>query len=176
MGVRIALLRGVNVGGAGKLPMPAFRALLSEMGLAGVTTYIQSGNAVFTSDRPAAALEAAIRAAIADRFGFAPETFVLSAEEIAEALTDHPFQKADPARVHVFFLRKTPEPDDATLRPLALPGDVWHVGPNRLTLSTPDGIGRSRLARELERRLPQPMTARNLRTLAALHALAQAAA
>jgi uncharacterized protein (DUF1697 family) len=176
MGVQVALLRGVNVGGSGKLPMPAFRELLSEMGLAGAKTYIQSGNAVFTSDRPAAGLEAAIRAAIADRVGFSPETFVLSAEEIAEALTDHPFQKADPARVHVFFLRKTPEPDDASLRQLALPGDDWHVGPNRLTLSTPDGIGRSRLARELERRLPQPMTARNLRTLAALHAMAQAAA
>ena len=59
MGLWIALLRGVNVSGAGKLPMAEFRALLGGLGLGEVRTYIQSGNAVFESDRPAAELEAA---------------------------------------------------------------------------------------------------------------------
>ncbi|HLQ17746.1 MAG TPA: DUF1697 domain-containing protein, partial [Tabrizicola sp.] len=60
MGVRVALLRGVNVSGAGKLPMAEFREVLVGLGLGAVRTYIQSGNAVFESDRPAAELEAAI--------------------------------------------------------------------------------------------------------------------
>jgi uncharacterized protein (DUF1697 family) len=171
MGVRVALLRGVNVAGAGKLPMAEFRAMLGGMGLAAVRTYIQSGNAVFESDRPAAELEAAIRDEVAARFGFAPETFVLSDGELAEALHDHPFTGAEPKFVHVFFLRETPSPDEAALRALALPGDGWQSGPRRFVLHTPGGFGTSKLAEKLPRLLPQPMTARNLRSLAALQAM-----
>jgi uncharacterized protein (DUF1697 family) len=165
---QIALLRGINVGGAGKLPMAGFRALLEELGLDSVQTYIQSGNAVFDSDLSSRELEVAIPEAIARRFGLATETFVRTAEEMAAALGDHPFPDADPARVHVFFLRETPAPDAALLRALAMPGDSWHVGPGRFTLHTPEGIGRSKLAEKLDRLLPGPMTARNLRTVAAL--------
>lgn len=168
MGVRVALLRGVNVGGAGKLPMAGFRAVLAGLGLGAVRTYIQSGNAVFESDRPAADLEAAIRDGVAARSGFAPECFVLTAEGLAAALTGHPFGGADPRFVHVCFLRETPVVDEAALRALALPGDGWHVGPCRFTLHTPGGYGTSKLAEKLPRLLPQPMTARNLRTIAAL--------
>jgi len=171
MAVRIALLRGVNVSGAGKLPMAEFRDMLAGIGLSAVRTYIQSGNAVFDSDLAAPVLEAIIRDAIAARFGFAPETFVLTADEIAGALTDHPFGNADPKLVHVVFLRETPAPDAAALRALALPGDGWHIGPRRFTLSTPGGFGTSKLAERLPKLLPAPMTARNLRTIAALQAM-----
>lgn len=172
MGVWVALLRGVNVSGAGRLPMAEFRDMLAGMGLGQVRTYIQSGNAIFESDRSNGELEAAIRDGVKAQFGFAPETFVLSAGELAAALTDHPFAGADPRFVHVCFLRETPTPDEASLRALALPGDGWHIGPRRFTLHTPGGYGTSKLAEKLPRLLPQPMTARNLRTIAALHALA----
>lgn len=165
---RVALLRGVNVGGAGKLPMTGFRALLEGLGLGRVETYIQSGNAVFDSDLAAPAVETAIREGIAARFGFAPETFVLEADDIRAALRDHPFAAAEPNRVHVFFLKEPPAPDEEALRALALPGDGWHASGHRFTLHTPGGIGRSKLAEKLPRLLPAPMTARNLRTVAAL--------
>lgn len=146
--------------------------MLEGMGVSAVRTYIQSGNAVFDSDLPTERLEAMIRAAVAERFGFAPETFVRTPEEISGALTDHPFGLADPALVHVVFLRETPVPDEAALRALALPGDGWHIGPRRFTLHTPGGFGRSKLAERLPRLLPAPMTSRNLRTIAALTAMA----
>jgi uncharacterized protein (DUF1697 family) len=171
MPARIALLRGVNVSGANKLPMAAFRAMLADLGLDRVQTYAQSGNAVFDNDLAGPALEAMIRDAVAARFGFAPETFVLTAGDITDALTDHPFASAAPNRVHVFFLRETPAPDDEALRAVALPGDGWHIAPRRFTLCTPAGFGRSKLADRLPRLLPAPMTARNVRTIAALHAM-----
>ena len=173
MGVRVALLRGVNVGGAGKLPMAEFRAMLVGMGFGAVQTYIQSGNAVFESELGVEELEPLIRDAVSARFGFAPETFVLAAEEIAAALADHPFVGAEGKAVHVCFLRETPEPDEAALRALALPGDGWHIGPRRFTLHTPGGFGTSKLAERLPRLLPQPMTARNLRTVAELDRMAR---
>ncbi len=176
MGVWVALLRGVNVSGAGKLPMAEFRDMLGGMGFGRVQTYIQSGNAVFASDRPAAELEAMIRDGVAARFGFAPETFLRTAEEIAAALTDHPFTRAEPKLVHVCFLRETPAPDDAALRAVALPGDGWHIGPRRFTLHTPGGYGTSKLAEKLPRLLPAPMTARNVRTVAELDRIARSLA
>lgn len=172
MGRQIALLRGVNVSGAGKLPMAELRAMLAGLGLGAVQTYIQSGNAVFQSAQPAEALEEMIRDAVAARFGFAPETFVRSHDEVAEALVDHPFAGADPKLVHVCFLRETPVPDEAALQALVRPGDGWHIGPRRFTLHTPGGYGTSKLAERLTKLLPVPMTARNLRTIAALVTMA----
>jgi uncharacterized protein (DUF1697 family) len=46
----IALLRGINVGGKGLLPVKELKALLEEPGLHHPRTYIQSGNAVFQSE------------------------------------------------------------------------------------------------------------------------------
>ena len=43
----LALLRGINVGGKNKVPMAELKALLEELGLEDVRTYIQSGNAIF---------------------------------------------------------------------------------------------------------------------------------
>src|SRR5262249_9079986 len=49
MSTFIALLRAVNVGGTGKLPMTDLTRLCSKAGLANVQTYIASGNVVFDS-------------------------------------------------------------------------------------------------------------------------------
>jgi uncharacterized protein (DUF1697 family) len=175
MPVKIALLRGVNVAGTNRLPMAEFRAMLEGLGLGRVETYIQSGNAVFDSDLAAAALARVIREAISQRFGFSPEVFVLDEADMAKALTDHPFSGAAAEKVHVFFLSTPPVAlDEAFLASHAAEGDGWHLSANRFTLHTPAGIGRSKLADKLHKVLPGPMTARNLRTIAALQAMVDA--
>ena len=40
----VALLRGVNVGGNTKVPMPELKELLGELSFDNVKTYINSGN------------------------------------------------------------------------------------------------------------------------------------
>jgi uncharacterized protein (DUF1697 family) len=171
MTTHIALLRGVNVSGANRLQMAEFRDMLGGRGLTNVRTYIASGNAVFDSDLGAATLEPVIRDAIETHFGFAADVFILTPADLQAALHDHPFD-ADPARVHVFFLKvATPPMDDAALRAVAAPGDGWHASGNRFHLHTPAGFGTSKLAQTLPRFLPSPMTARNLRTVAALVAM-----
>lgn len=168
---RVAMLRGVNVGGAGKLPMAGFRDLLAGLGCRRVETLIQSGNAVFEAEGEAPDLEAAIRDAVAAAHGFAPETFLRSAAEMALAARDHPFTGAEGKQVHVFFLHGAPQVDWDRLAPLAVPGDAWFLAPGRLTLFLPGGIGRSKLAERLMRLLP-PNTARNMNTVAKLAEMA----
>ena len=45
----VALLRGINVGGANLIPMTALRASFETLGLLDVTSFIASGNVLFRS-------------------------------------------------------------------------------------------------------------------------------
>jgi uncharacterized protein (DUF1697 family) len=78
----VALLRAVNVGGTGKLPMADLAKLLTKLGYTAVKTILQSGNAVFTCDGPAdAKREATLEAAIAKAFGLQTAIVVRSAAD-----------------------------------------------------------------------------------------------
>jgi hypothetical protein len=55
----VALLRAVNVGGTGKLPMIEFVRMCEAAGFISVRTYIASGNAVFSSRATEARVKAA---------------------------------------------------------------------------------------------------------------------
>jgi uncharacterized protein (DUF1697 family) len=173
----IALVRGINVGGANLVPMARLRELLAGLGFCTVRTLIQSGNCVFEAAAgDAASLAEAIAAAIAGEFGFRPEVLALSPDALDAVLAACPFpQDPDgPARVHVFLLaRPPPDADLAGLAALKAPGEVFALAGRAFYLDAPDGIGRSKLAAAVERRLGVPATARNLRTLRALAGLAR---
>ncbi|RYE86040.1 MAG: DUF1697 domain-containing protein, partial [Myxococcales bacterium] len=67
--VFVALLRAVNVGGTGKLPMTDLKKICEQAGFSGVRTYIASGNVVFTSELSAAGVKARLEARLADYAG-----------------------------------------------------------------------------------------------------------
>ncbi len=65
----VLLLQGINVGGLKRMPMPNLQSLLAGLGLQSARTYIQSGNAVFTSpETERAALGKLIGNAVAEKF------------------------------------------------------------------------------------------------------------
>lgn len=76
----VALLRGVNVGGNNRVPKAEFQAVLEGLGFRDVLIYINSGNAVFSSDTAPVANK--VQAALETHFGFTIPTLVLSAEKI----------------------------------------------------------------------------------------------
>lgn len=178
----ILLVRGVNVGGV-KLPMAGFRDMLRGLGLTGVQTYIQSGNAVF--DEPEAGPEASadagdlaarIGAGLSRDFGLSSALFLYPVAGYDQILARCPFASAadaDGAKVHLFFLAKPVAPDLAALRALATT-ERFHLSPQALYLHAPDGIGRSALVEKLPRLVGGVMTARNWNTARALSTLAHA--
>ena len=102
----VALLRGINVGGRNLLPMQALRALLEELGLHNVKTYIQSGNVVFQSgEANLAALATRISEQIEASHGFAPHVLLLPAADLQQAIAANPFPEAEsePKSLHVGF-------------------------------------------------------------------------
>jgi uncharacterized protein (DUF1697 family) len=88
----IALFRGINVGGKNILPMKELKALLENLDLQHVKTYIQSGNVVFRSeDENAARLSSQISAEIKKSHGFEPQVLLLKIEEMEKAIEANPF-------------------------------------------------------------------------------------
>jgi uncharacterized protein (DUF1697 family) len=162
----VALLRGVNVRGV-KLAMADLRAVLGSLGYADVSTYIQSGNALFSADAAdPAALAADIEAALDKQLGMRPRVLVLTRDELAQVIRDNPY----PKMVHAVFLAEAPGLEQIaavaeTEQKAAAKGGrdtAQYVG-RVLFLHTPDGFGRSELAIQLARRAG-PMSAKGAGT------------
>jgi uncharacterized protein (DUF1697 family) len=178
MGKFIALLRGINFAGAGTLPMKELVVLLESLGATNARTYIQSGNAVFELDGKAASTGAGkkafavkLTAAIDKKRGFAPLVLILDANEFARLAAANPYSEAEPEpkSLHLFFLTGKPAAANLkSLEPLRSPTERYELHKSVLFLHAPDGIGRSKLAANVERKLGVPITARNWRTVCKL--------
>ena len=107
----IALLRAVNVGGTGKLPMSDLKEFCEELGFGAVRTYIASGNVVFTSRKSEAGVKAALEKRLEAYADKPVGVLVRTAEEMAQVLSDNPFPKAAPNRTMAVFLDQAPPPD-----------------------------------------------------------------
>ena len=99
----VALLRAVNVGGTGKLPMSDLKAICEELGFTSVRTYIASGNVVFTSGRSEAQVKADLEARLAAYAGKPVGVLVRSAEELEGVLARNPFADKPGNRTVVLF-------------------------------------------------------------------------
>lgn len=172
MTVEIALLRGINVGGTGKLPMADLRAILERLGARGVETYIQSGNAVYEGRLDASAISASIEASR----GFRPQVMLISAANLAAAIGANPYPQAEaePKTLHLFFLGAATTADPASFAGYANGVESWHLGDRVFYLHSPGGLSQSKLATRVERLLGVPVTARNWSTVTKLHAMAGA--
>src|SRR6516162_3649305 len=113
MASHVALLRGINVGGRNKIPMADLREVVAALGHTGVTTYIQSGNVLFsTADADTAKLASELESAIAGRFGIRSSVVVLTRDELAEVLSGNPYAGEPNLKlVHVVFLSAEPPQD-----------------------------------------------------------------
>ncbi|MFD6661412.1 DUF1697 domain-containing protein [Micromonospora chalcea] len=171
-----ALLRAVNVG-VNKLAMADLRRVVTDLGHTDVTTYLQSGNVVFTSP-PARAetLAEGIANRLADELGLRVPVLVRDGDELAAVAAASPYtgRQDDHTRVLVVFLSAAPAA--ARVRELAVPpGETmeYEVIGREAHLHFPaGGYGRTKFtAAYLEKKLGVVATARNLRSVLALRDL-----
>jgi uncharacterized protein (DUF1697 family) len=172
MTVFVALLRAVNVGGTGMLPMKDLAALCTKLGFENVRTYIQSGNVVFTSrlskNRARQSLEAGLMAHVGKKI----DVVLRDAAELRQALIGNPFPDADPARVAVAFCSAPVQ--KKLFDAVVIPGkERIVVGDQEFYVHYPDGMGQSKL------KFPKMdgfTTVRNINTVGKLVAMADEAA
>jgi uncharacterized protein (DUF1697 family) len=163
----VALLRAVNVGGTGKLPMRRLKAICADAGFARVETYIASGNVVFDAEARPAQVKAALAARLHEELGKPAGILVRTAAEIAAVLAANPFAAGEPRHTYVLFLDAAP-PRDALDAVKGQSDEKLVRGKREIFVHYPSGMGRSRL------RIPaaQAGTARNMSTVAKLAAMA----
>ncbi len=161
-------LRGVNVGGRNRLPMQGFRELLRQLGCDRVSTYIQSGNAVFDYAAAPSGLPILISESIQTTFGFAPRILMLDGAEFAHVMAANPFieEMQDPRHLHVWMTTGLArDANFSRLASLANGDEVFQLQDKAFYLHAPAGIGRSKLAAGVEKILGVSATARNWRTM-----------
>lgn len=142
------------------MPMADLSAQLVDLGCSDVQTYLQSGNAVVTcDDKLARTLAIKLSEALATALGNAIHTLVLGASTLDAIIAGNPFPAAAaaPTTLHAFLLDGVMTTDaDEQLRALAAGAEKFVFGPSVLYLHAPDGIGRSRLAARVEKRVGVP--------------------
>jgi uncharacterized protein (DUF1697 family) len=100
----IALLRAVNVGGTGKLPMADLRAMCLELGSTNVQTYIASGNVVFQSAFSESKVKTALEAKLQTYAGKPVGVHIRTTAQMQAVRDGNPFADAEPNRVMAIFL------------------------------------------------------------------------
>jgi uncharacterized protein (DUF1697 family) len=159
----VALLRAVNVGGNGKLPMSELKAMCVDAGFAKVQTYIASGNVLFESQASPNEVKSDLAARL-HAFARTPVGVVLrTATEMAEVLKENPFPDAPRDKTVAIFLDEPP-PADALNQAPRVKDEEMRLGTREIYVHYGAGIGTSKL------QIPaaQAGTARNLNTVAKL--------
>jgi uncharacterized protein (DUF1697 family) len=172
----VALLRGVNVGTAKRVPMAELRDVLAGLGCTDVATLLNSGNVVFRSrTRSASACATAIASALADRFGFDVPVVVKSAKELGAIVAGNPlrFTEVEYSRLLVAFVQDAGQL--ASLRKiesLVVPPEQFAIGYDAAYLLCASGLLASKAGAALIGRTGQAVTTRNWATVLKLHGLA----
>ena len=159
----IALLRAVNVGRSGNLPMSELKAMCCDAGFARVETYIASGNAVFESKAAPSKVKAELEGRLHAYAGKPVAVVVRSAPEMLAVLKANPFPTAEPRYTVAIFL-DDPPPSDALAHVSGQQDEEMSLGEREIFVHYASGIGRSKL------RIPAAKTgtARNMNTVAKL--------
>lgn len=163
MNTYIALLRAVNVGGTGKLPMAELKTMCLALGFTQVQTYIASGNVVFQSALSESKVKASLEAKLHTYAGKPVGVHIRSASQMQAVRDGNPFPQAAPNRVMAIFLDT--HADKAMLAVITGQKDEQIAqGLNELYVHYGEGMGQSKL------KIPAAKmgTARNMNTVAKL--------
>ena len=164
----VALLRGINVGGRTLVRMADLKACFEDLGFEEVSTFIASGNVLFTSGEDAAALATRIEDAIEQRFELPVKVVVLDRAAYARIVRAIPKAWIGDAglRANVAFLRpglsgkdvvRDLEPDPEVEQVKAVDGAI-------LWATRRDSVNRSAMRRLIGGAAYKELTVRNLNT------------
>lgn len=166
----VVLLRAVNVGGTGKLPMEDLKSALTSHGLENVRTYIASGNVIVDTDLDGETLRTTVNTILNTQFNISGErSIIVNLATLNRAINSNPFRDAAqqrPTMLHLHFLSSQPHANAET-------NLTSYKGPERLRLDGQhlyvdyiNGAGTTALTgRFLETALGTTGTARNWNTV-----------
>jgi uncharacterized protein (DUF1697 family) len=169
----VAFLRAVNVGGR-IVKMTELKKIFESAGVEDVSTFIASGNVIFSSAKPAARLEPQIESSLQKALGYGVTTMVRTVAEVAavgEYQAFPPRVVAD-ASLYVGFMQMKPSPA-AEKKTLSLQTDIdeLRVRGREIYWLARKNIAESTISMaKMEKALQTPVTFRNINTIRRLAA------
>jgi len=153
--------------------MKSLREYLEELGCSDVQSYIQSGNVVFRHhSNSTSKLKRSICSAVETNHNFKPELMILDERQIQEAIDENPYNTETGKFLHFYFFEDIPDnPDTEKLDALKKESEDYTITRKTLYLYAPEGIGRSKLAANVEKCSGVATTARNWNTIQRLSQL-----
>ncbi len=148
----VAFLRGVNMAGHNKIRMTDLKALFIELGFNDTTTYIQSGNVIFSrpDNLSMDKIILLINKEIARRFGYHVDVIMRTREDLEKTVSLNPFaseKNFDPSKMAVLFLDKAPAEDQvARVSGINYQPDRFYISGREIYLYCPNGFGKTRLS------------------------------
>lgn len=164
----MALLRAVNVGGTGKLPMTELRAMCEEAGFESVQTYIASGNVVFKSNDREDKVKSILEQRLEDYAGKKVDVYVRSVREMKDLVEINPYADQPGNKVAVLFLDQKP-PADLDAITSGVKEEKFQAAAREIFVFYPDGLGATKLAFDKQK---VHGTTRNMNTVAKLAEMA----
>ncbi len=173
----IALLRGINVGGKRKILMKDLKLLFKNLGFKNISTYIQTGNVFFSSEKTKKEISPKIKTEIFKQFAFNVPVIIRTTKEMNTAFLSNPFVKRHALeKLHLTFLNQSPTQEKIkALKELTSksPDQFEIIGKNAFILCQ-DKYHKSKLSNSFfEKKLNVTTTTRNWKTLAKLVELSQ---
>ena len=176
LNVFVALLRGVNVGGNNMISMSALKKSFEAMGFPHVSTYINSGNIIFTTkENDARKLEKKIEQLLSKDYQLDSRVVVRSLSEMEKLVESLPQNWTGDSgwRYNVIFLRHTID-SEKILDELVVKPDIEEVvyRPGTLLWSAQiSELTRTNMLKLSSRKMYLDMTIRNLNTTRKLREL-----
>ena len=170
----IAFLRAINVGGH-IVRMEELRRLFAELGFTQVSTFIASGNVVFSSRAKPDALAPRIEKQLRQALGYEVPTFLRTDAQVAAIAAYRPFPPALSSRAritYVGFLASDPgQPGRQALESLASPAEHLHLKGREVYWLTETRLSESKLSyAAFEKALKTKATFRGMNTVERLAA------
>lgn len=177
MNAYISILRGINVSGKNIIKMEALKQLFEGLGFQNVTTYVQSGNVIFSvKQMDIQKLENLIRLQIEKDFGLKVPVIVLTKEKLKQAIDKNPFANdKDQTFLHFTFLaQNSVSYSYESIENKKMNGEEIHIDKNVVYLYCPNGYGKTKLTNTfLENKLKVTATTRNWKTITELLKIAE---
>ncbi len=164
----IALLRGINVGTTRQVNMKKLKAMCESLGYSNVSTYINSGNVLFESNKKPELLQKEMEKAIEKTFGFEVATLVKTRTQMQTIAKAIPPEWANDAiqRTDVAYL--FPEIDSKkTIDELPIKKecvDIRYVKGALIWNIRRENVNKSHLNKVISHKYYKLMTVRNVNT------------
>jgi uncharacterized protein (DUF1697 family) len=176
----IALLRGINVSGHKLIKMTELKEMFEKAGFSNVSTYIQSGNVVFSAkEKDVDSIQGVIKTNILKTFGFEVDILVLTAEKLKQIKENHSFLAGNENQLKaIYFTLLAEKPNEELINELGKLEQIdefFNITDEVIYCFYPNGYGKAKWHNVFfEKKLKVNCTTRNYNTMNKLTELSKA--